>query len=339
MRLTAYIVLGILMASSVLQGWKIHQVQRHQAIDAKLLALADAQRVLSQEIGRIAEKLVQGNLALDLGSTLAIIERKSRDLQETLVFNLGKFREGQSQDNFAKIEHTIFEWQTQNLNLIVAARALSIQMNERVGTTNTIAAEVLQSQALRASASSQALLSELQYLVQVRRDQSISTMTGQTGFHLLLLVVLVFAILEPMLRLISRQQKKISDQATELDRFSLVAEHIRTAVIVTNDQGQILWLNSALCLMMGQNQEEIQGQLIGHIWRHDLGAAHQDSVFREAIKTGENFHTEILVHTAQGQERCIQPTFAGRRFCTMALSSTLARLFRKKYKLPLIHLS
>ena len=119
---------------------------------------------------------------------------------------------------------------------------------------------------------------------------------------LTLLALLGLGLAEPVARALLRQQRRLADQARELHRLALVAEHTNSAVLITNAEGRIEWVNAAHARITGLPAEEVLGQVA---WQA-AGAAHTDAQaqahLQEAMMSGQPVRLEVHQHDRLGRE-------------------------------------
>lgn len=95
-------------------------------------------------------------------------------------------------------------------------------------------------------------------------------------------------------------EQQASLVAAELEQLSLVAKHTSNAVIITDRDGIVTWVNEGFTRISGYSLAEVIGHRPGHILQ---GTASDTNVVRqmsEAIKSGSGFNTEIINYHKNG---------------------------------------
>jgi PAS domain S-box-containing protein len=134
-------------------------------------------------------------------------------------------------------------------------------------------------------------------------------------------------------------EQQASLVAAELEQLSLVAKHTSNAVIITDRDGIVTWVNEGFTRISGYSLAEVIGHRPGHILQ---GTASDTNVVRqmsEAIKSGSGFNTEIINYhkngTAYWISLSIEPVYdeQGKLSQFIAIESDIS--FQKKLELEL----
>ena len=65
---------------------------------------------------------------------------------------------------------------------------------------------------------------------------------------------------EPTARSVQRDARRLAEQATELHRLALVAEHTSALVAISDRENKALWVNEAFVTLTGFSLEEVRGR-------------------------------------------------------------------------------
>ena len=79
------------------------------------------------------------------------------------------------------------------------------------------------------------------------------------GALLGLLGLLGLVVVEPTARSVRRQSRRLAEQATELQRLALVAEHTSALVVITDRDDRVLWVNAAFTACPGWSLADAAG--------------------------------------------------------------------------------
>ncbi|MBA6383671.1 PAS domain-containing protein [Colwellia sp. BRX10-6] len=87
----------------------------------------------------------------------------------------------------------------------------------------------------------------------------------------------------------------------EARKLSLVASHTNNLVIITNECGEVEWVNRSFEKLSGYSFEEIKGQRPGKLLQGPMTDQNVVTVMSEAIKNKENFNVEIINYNRDGE--------------------------------------
>ena len=297
-RISMYLLLVAVGSSSALQAWQVHEDRR--ATDVKLLTLAGAQGILSQRVSHIAGLSQDKNALTSLSAAIQSLKAKSGELQVMLAAELDKIRATDDADSIPPFESHFRNWQTQTNALVTTSEEL-LRVGASAQSANFGPASLnLKAQADTSLRASQGLLSHLKEFIQSRTNNVI--MSWSVG-NVILLFLLALGVVEPVVRLLQHQHKRLAKQAHELERLALVAERTNNAVIIANAQGKITWANEAFARITGFSLQEAVDQPVQNILRHDRADISQAVAIKKALDTGSHLREEMLVHTNGGQDR------------------------------------
>lgn len=101
-------------------------------------------------------------------------------------------------------------------------------------------------------------------------------------------------------RIKSTEQELLQSRA-DADRLALVAKRTDNAVVITDSQGCIEWVNEGFTRISGYSKEELIGQKPGHILQGNKSNPELNAYMREHIVAGKGFEAEILNYTKAGR--------------------------------------
>ena len=87
---------------------------------------------------------------------------------------------------------------------------------------------------------------------------------------------------------------------SEFKRLSLVANNTSNAVVITDSQGLVEYVNSGFTAMTGYTLEEVRGQKPGHLLQGEHTDADTVQTIRDNLKAQQAFYQEILNYHKDG---------------------------------------
>ncbi len=141
-------------------------------------------------------------------------------------------------------------------------------------------------------------------------------------------------------------EDRVKLRTSELDLLSQVAKQTTNAVIVTDTQGKVTWINEACSTITGYNLEEMLGKTPGEVLQRAAPSYEILENMRQALVKTQGFHVELVNHNKDGtpywvEIRCnpifdkagnhtgfiaIENDVTKRRETSLALQETLDRL-------------
>jgi diguanylate cyclase (GGDEF)-like protein/PAS domain S-box-containing protein len=150
-------------------------------------------------------------------------------------------------------------------------------------------------------------------------DLKFKTRMG-TAAALVLLGLLALAVLEPAARVVQARAKRRDEQATELQRLALVAEHTQAMVIITDRDDRIQWVNDAFTLLTGWTLEESLGRLPRELLGRVRGDVGDIDPLDQALERGHGARAEAPLRTRDGSVLWVDVDLAPLRDTAGALS-------------------
>ncbi len=166
-----------------------------------------------------------------------------------------------------------------------------------IGAASTIAARA---DALLAAA--RALRASLDDAAQHRAAIVRATFAGFAGLALVLLAALGATAVEPLVRASRRQAREIERQALHLERLALVGENTTDAVILSDAQQRVQWVNPAFTHASGWSAAEVEGALSIDLIEHPLADGATRAALREAMADGRAHRCELRCRRRNGSE-------------------------------------
>lgn len=100
-----------------------------------------------------------------------------------------------------------------------------------------------------------------------------------------------------------RQTTRLAEEMTEqLRRLAMVAERTTNGVIITNAERRIVWVNEGFTRITGYSCEEAMGRNPGQLLQCPNTDRDTQRQLRQAVRSGNSFHGEILNRARDGRE-------------------------------------
>jgi PAS domain S-box-containing protein len=293
-------VIAVIAVIIVCRAWMVQQ----EIVQAKgrgaVIESANAQRVLGEQfaltLAQIATQpagaahgaqLVQA--ALQMQSALTAIERAAADLR----------------DGGDSLHPLLGPASINVATLLAAARSMEAAATLDSGTTAEVARRWLDTVRAHQTAHASAM------------DRAVATLAATADARVLrvariavvvsalllgALALAVYLVLEPAARALEQQTESIQEQQQHVDRLADIARRTSEAVVITDAERRIEWVNAAYTRITGYTLEEVRGELAGgflHGERTDTAAA---AAIRTALERGEAVAAEVVNYARDGRE-------------------------------------
>lgn len=101
---------------------------------------------------------------------------------------------------------------------------------------------------------------------------------------------------------VARAQRIARGMTADLKRLALVAERTTSAVVITDTESRVLWINEAFHRITGYELEEIIGKVPGRVLQNDRTDPQTIACIRGALRARTAFQGEILNVSKEGRE-------------------------------------
>ena len=300
-----YAAFVALAVAVVLLGGRMLRLEAMRAADAEILDQAGLQRTFSQHAGRLAALLVQNSSDATTRSryaqALEVLVRRSANEALALEPQLQGLRLRPTAVA-QRVGLALEAWQAARERLWYRCEALLRVADDgseaelrRAGANLQLETEPALQAALQLSAALRSAAAErAQHLSQEVR--------WGVAAALLLLGLLALVVVEPAARSVRRHARRLHEQASELQRLALVAEHTSAPVLVTNAQDQVQWVNAAFTRSTGWPLQEALGQCPGVMLTHPHADAPALLRVQQALLHGQGVRQECLHRTRDGRD-------------------------------------
>jgi PAS domain S-box-containing protein len=117
----------------------------------------------------------------------------------------------------------------------------------------------------------------------------------------------------PILKMLSGLKREASTQRKDLEWLADIARRTTNAVIITDANRRVLWVNDAFTRMAGYTLEEMAGRVPGHVlFSTNTNPATIEAMF-ECLSNGRGFQGELLNRAKDGSDYWVQIDMQPRR--------------------------
>jgi PAS domain S-box-containing protein len=124
---------------------------------------------------------------------------------------------------------------------------------------------------------------------------------GATALALALLLGIALLVVEPVVRLLRRQHAAVMARSREFEQLAMVAERTSNAVIITDAQRRVTWVNTAFTSMSGYTLADVLGKSPGAVLQGPATDPATVARVRATLNDGESVRATILNVTKAGQ--------------------------------------
>ncbi len=304
-RLAMYLAFAVLAVAIVLQGWSSLRLESMHAADTEILDHAGLQRTFSQQSGRLAAMVVEAadDAPERARRVRALQQLVSASAQDALLMEALLSRQmARSQDLQQHLGAALSQWQAARERLWYRCESLLRQADEGDEEMLRRSAAAVQAETEPALAAAQQLTARLREAAEARAQQVGRELRWGLAAMLVLLGALGLAVVEPTARSVRRHGMRLREQAAELQRLALVAEHTTALVLITDADDLIVWANSAFTRGTGWPLAEALGRRPGELLVHPQADATMQERLRQAVQEAQGLRVEGLHRTRDGRD-------------------------------------
>ena len=268
----------------------------HMAHSAEVVNLAGRQRMLTERVARFSYGAITNPVAAD--SMRAAARRMQADAHTieavTASFDVTTFAAAQ------RAREAFIASGTTRDSLVAATVAMTqfVVGSER---RRLAAVEVeRQAESMRVKAEVTVMALQRYSEERVRRSVQLSWLVAVMVQVLIALIALI--AIEPVVRQIKHQHQIAAARSVEFQRLAMVAERTSNAVVITDAERRVTWVNGGFTRLTGYSLEEVLGRNPGEL----LQCANTDpatvEALRNALRVGTSARCEILNRGKDGAE-------------------------------------
>jgi signal transduction histidine kinase len=203
----------------------VHNTEKLRLEDASLLSLAGAQGSLCQRMSRYSMVSQREQSEVELKSTLATFEAKSKTLSLLLETEMDSAFNNQYSRK-ESLGAAALSWRTEMAALAKVTHQLIKLMEQGESVMLGPASAFVQIQSDRTLETSERLAMELEKLVDERSKKSLATITKLSMVYILVVFALALLVVEPVAKLIRDQYAKLKSQGADLERLASERERM-----------------------------------------------------------------------------------------------------------------
>ena len=289
----AFVSMLLVLATALLAGAYAQRAVTTRATAAtRLIATAGRQRMLSETIAREAASAPARRDPIRLSAAI-----RQMNAEATIIRAAIDAIDTKHPDALRALQVQVRRSEASRSAMIAAATELArgATDSERAATSVITNADLFRSQMEQSIASLLAL------------DERDVSATQRAALNALLAVLALFVlagivVVEPVVRLVEQQHRKAVRRGGELEMLSLAAERTANAVVFTNAERKITWVNDGFTRITGYTLSEAIGQSPGALLQCDRTDPKTSAAMREALHQGRSFRGEILNRDKSRQE-------------------------------------
>lgn len=145
-------------------------------------------------------------------------------------------------------------------------------------------------------------LAAVQRMLGERHAAAVRQMQVWAALNVVLLLALALFAVEPAVRSVRRQYRRLARQTADLQRFALAAEHTTNVVMIADACDRIVWVNPAFTRVTGYGAHEALGHTPLALLDSEGSGARGASALRAALAQESGLRAQVLSRTKDGRE-------------------------------------
>lgn len=284
-------VLAVLIAASL---WVNLAGTRTLALEAELLDRMGRLRLQGERVGRLVP------LAPGHPVDVALLGQDIRqlDAEASAIRTIAATPEYRALPQRPAVDSTIGRTLAAAAVFGQEAAAYSAAVSD---TEQRVALSALHRQAGDVQAMAEHAVTALQRIQADDVRRSARSARGATALALALLLGIALLVVEPVVRLLRRQHAAVMARSREFEQLAMVAERTRNAVIITDAQRRVTWVNTACTSMSGYTLADVLGKSPGAVLQGPATDPATVARVRAALNDGESVRATILNASKTGQ--------------------------------------
>ncbi len=286
-------VIAALLAASL---WGQISATARLAQSAEIVNVAGRQRMLSQRIARFAVGAVGNTDHADslLAATAMLRSHAQRLDSLTAAFEVAAFAAAKNARDAIAASATPRE-------ALVAATVQMFATPADSESRRAAAADVMR-RADALTVVAEATVSALQAYSEERVRRSVRSSWTIALLMQIVIGIIALVVIEPVIRLLKQQHQMASARSVEFRRLAMVAERTSNAVVITDAERRITWVNNGFTRLTGYSLDEAVGRSPGELLQcanTDLATVRE---LHDALHEGTSARCEILNRAKDGHE-------------------------------------
>jgi PAS domain S-box-containing protein len=300
-RVAMYTAFAVLAVAILAQSFSTLRLEDLRKADGEAQDLAGQQRTLSQQAGRAAAMMAAEPQARSTHAhTLQGLLRRSHD--EAIKLNQALERHVWRTEEAKDLQPAVDAWAQARERLWLRAERLQLLSEGADKLTTAYLAGAVQAETestMEAAHNLSAVLSET-------AEKRANALHAQVRWGLAglfgLLVLLGATVVEPTARSVQRHTLRLREQASEVRRLALVAEHTAALVLITDTQDRLVWANAAFLKHTGASLDQVRGRLPNDVFPGPPAQPEAIHLREQAQRNGQGIRQEWLQTSCDGSE-------------------------------------
>jgi diguanylate cyclase (GGDEF)-like protein/PAS domain S-box-containing protein len=304
LRVAMYGAFVVLALAVLAQGWNTLRLEDERATDAVIQDKAGLQRTFSQQIGRVAALIGAAGsapvvrtrhadaLTVMMGEASADAQTLQGLLAEHMARGSGEALLRPALQQWEQVRERL--WYRTELLLRLADNGGDIEIEQAAANVQTEAAAAL--------LAAQQLSAAVQRSAEQRAVRLHDELRWGAAGVLALLLLLSLVVVEPTARSVRRHARRLTEQAAELQRLALVAEHTSALVLISDHDDRVLWFNQAYAQHTGWTLAEALGRRANELTPSPQADPLVLARVGEALAQGRGVREEWLNRTRDGRD-------------------------------------
>ena len=286
-------VIAALVAASL---WGNVATTSQVARSAEVVNLAGRQRMLTEQVARFSDDAILDPVAADsMRMAARQMQTDAKTIEQvTAVFDVRAFKAAQ------RARDAFIASGTTRDSLIAAAAAMT---QFALGSEQRrVAAVQVGRQAELMRVKAEVTVMALQRFSEERVRRSVQSSWLVAVMMQVVIALIALLVIEPVVRLLKQQHQTAAARSVEFQHLAMVAKRTSNAVVITDAERRVTWVNDAFIRLTGYSLEEMQGKNPGTL----LQCANTDpvtvQVLRTALSNSASVRCEILNRAKDGTE-------------------------------------
>jgi PAS domain S-box-containing protein len=300
-RTAMYSAFAILAVAVLAQSFSTLRLEEVRKADGEAQDLAAQQRTLSQQAGRAAAMMAAEPPARSTHAhVLQGLLRRSHD--EALKLDRALERHVWRTEQAKDLQPAVDAWGQARERLWLRAERLQLLADTADNLSLVYLAGAVQAETELAMEAAQNLSDVLSDAAEKRASAVHAQVRWGLAGLLALLLLLAATVVEPTARSVQRHALRLREQAAELRRLALVAEHTSALILITDLQDRLVWANAAFLAHAGATLEQVVGRLPNDVLAGPPGAAEAIHLREQAQRNGQGIRQEWLQTSCDGSD-------------------------------------
>jgi PAS domain S-box-containing protein len=300
-RVAMYTAFAMLAVAILAQSFSTLRLEDLRKADGQAQDLAGQQRTLSQQAGRAAAMMAAEPHARSTHAhTLQGLLRRSHD--EAMKLDRALERHVWRTEEAKELQPAVDAWAQARERLWLRAERLQLLSEGADKLTTTYLAGAVQVETESTMEAAQNLSAVLSETAEKRADALHAQVRWGLAGLFGLLLLLGATVVEPTARSVQRHTLRLREQATEVRRLALVAEHTAALVLITDLQDRLVWANAAFLKHAGASLDQVLGRLPNDVFPGPPPRPEALHLREQAQRNGQGIRQEWLQTSCDGSE-------------------------------------